>query len=161
LDICKASTHLLKATDNGKTIGFIGVMIYRSNNRFLFRAVTGFLFWALFSIQPKRIRQTLAKYYDTYDNYCPKEIADRFDAFGSITIIAKEHRGRGYGKLLLDERDKILKRHKCRNIRVDSDNSSDFEFFTHNGFTEAYRTRISHNGEPDGEMAYVLEKRLG
>jgi len=161
LDCYAHSSILLKITEGGGTLGFTGVQIYGSWKCIIRRMLCKILFKSITLLQPKHIRDTIANYYKAYD-YCPKELSKTFEACGAITIVGRDSKGKGLGRMLVSYREDLLRRMGIRNLRVDSDTASDYEFWIHMGFNVVYEKKDPYSGEPfrGNDVVYTFRKDL-
>ena len=73
-------------------------------------------------------KKGLKNYYKTYD-YAPLEVKKKFDAEITILILDKQARGLGLGKKSLDEICRRAKKSGAKNLRIDTDDSCNVNFY--------------------------------
>ncbi len=151
------STYLGVYIKDDQVVGIGGVYIYNCKNnicKVLFKIIQKILFHS----SRIKFRDQLENYYKTY-NYTPPELKKRFDGEISMLIVDSNMRGYGIGSSLFVNCCNIAKKYGAKNIKIDTDESCNFNFYLKNGCSKVYETTIEM-GEKPKEKAFVLEKLL-
>ncbi len=162
-DIILESRYMIALKNKNKLIGYCG---YSDNNYikhnkiiYIHNKINELLEHLLNN------RQGYVDYINNYE-YTPEFLEKSFDGEVSIIILDKQYRGLGLGKKLLNHIFKVAKQKGVERLKILTDESCNYNFYTSLGCKKIYETDILNKEEDRThskciiEKAYIFEKVL-
>lgn len=162
MEILKESEKIIVYKENRRLIGFCGYAKWNSKKH-LFKKKYYNIIQKLLMLSPKiKNKEGFHMYMENYESI-PEELKERFDGEISILLVDKFHRGRGYGKKLLEEIFEEAKKDGMKNIQILTDESCNYGFYEKLNCRKVYEKTV-RNEEPyklgmlKTEQAFIYEK---
>ena len=163
-EILEYSEKIIIEKDKNKVIGICGYSKWNSRKHFIRKKFFKMMKNLFINSHLIKNKEALYKYNKDYD-YTPNKLENYFDGEISILIVDKNYRGRNIGKKMITKIFNYAKNDDIKNIKILTDESSNFRFYEACGCNKIYE-KVIENGEPDAlgnisnEMGYIYEKIL-